>query len=133
MLGGHTLVPEELRYTKEHEGLRFEGSNLARVGITHYAQHELGDVVYVDLPEPGDRVKAGDTFAVVESVKAVSDIYAPVDGRIAEVNQALEDRPELINQEPYGGGWIVVIELDDASQVDALLTVDKYKELIGEA
>lgn len=127
------VYPEDLRYTKEHEWLRREEAGKVRVGITHYAQHELGDVVYVDLPEPGDRVKAGDTFAVVESVKAVSDIYAPVDGRIAEVNQALEDRPELINQEPYGGGWIVVIELDDASQVDALLTADKYKELIGEA
>ena len=133
MLGGHTLVPEELRYTKEHEWLRLEGSNLARVGITHYAQSELGDVVYVDLPEPGDRVKAGGSFAVVESVKAVSDIYSPVDGRIVEVNKDLENRPELINEDPYGQGWIALIEMDDPRAIEAQLTAAEYKEHIGEA
>lgn len=132
-LGGHALVPDELRYTKEHEWLRLEDGNRVRVGITHYAQHELGDVVYVDLPEPGDRVKAGDSFAVVESVKAVSDIFSPVDGRIIEVNKELENRPELINEDPYGEGWIVLIEMDDASAIDAQLTAAEYKEHIGEA
>lgn len=127
------MYPDDLRYTKEHEWLRREEAGRVRVGITQYAQHELGDVVYVDLPEPGRRVKAGDTFAVVESVKAVSDIYAPIDGRIAEVNQALEDRPELINEDPYGDGWIAVIEVDDPAQIDALLGPGEYKALIGEA
>ena len=90
-------------------------------------------MVYVDLPEPGDQVKSGETFAVVESVKAVSDIYAPVDGCIVEVNKALEDRPELINEDPYGEGWIAVIEVDDPAEFDAHLTPDEYKEHIGEA
>ncbi len=127
------MFPEELRYTKEHEWLRVEGDDRARVGITFYAQKELGDVVFVDLPQEGIAVSAGDSFAVVESVKAVSDIYAPVSGRIVEVNKALEDRPELINEDPYGQGWIAVIEMSDPSEVEAMLTAVEYKEHVGEA
>lgn len=127
------MFPEELRYTKEHEWLRVEGDDRARVGITFYAQKELGDVVFVDLPQEGIAVSAGDSFAVVESVKAVSDIYAPVSGRIVEVNSALEDRPELINEDPYGQGWIAVIEMGNPSEVDATLTAAEYKEHVGEA
>jgi len=127
------VFPEELRYTKEHEWLRVEGDDRARVGITFYAQKELGDVVFVDLPQEGIAVSAGDSFAVVESVKAVSEIYAPVSGRIVEVNKALEDRPELINEDPYGQGWIAVIEMSDPSEVEAMLTAVEYKEHVGEA
>jgi len=127
------LYPEELKYTKEHEWLRLEDGRLARVGVTHYAQHQLGDVVFVELPAAGDAVSAGQSIAVVESVKSVSDIYAPVSGRIVEVNSALEDQPELINEDPYGRGWIAVIEMDDPGQADGLLTAAEYKARIGEA
>ncbi len=127
------MFPVELRYTKEHEWLAEEGDGRVRVGITSYAQEELGDVVFVDLPQEGDEVESGQTFAVVESVKAVSDIYAPVGGRIVAVNSALEDKPELINEEPYGAGWIVIIEMADSSEIEATLTADEYKEHIGEA
>lgn len=127
------MHPEELRYTKEHEWVRVEDGRLARVGVTHYAQHQLGDVVYVDLPGQGDRVQAGKSFAVVESVKSVSDIYAPVSGTIVEVNEALESQPELINEDPYGKGWIALIEVDDPAELDATLSASEYKELIGEA
>lgn len=127
------MIPEELRYTKEHEWVRDEGGGKIRVGITDYAQRELGDVVYVDLPEAGDALSAGESFAVVESVKAVSDIYAPMGGRIVEANAELADRPELINEDPYGAGWIVVIEVDDPNEMNSTLTAEEYKELIGEA
>lgn len=126
------MFPGELRYTKEHEWLRDEEGK-GRIGITAYAQQELGDVVFVDLPQEGAVVNAGDSFAVVESVKAVSDIYAPVSGRIVAVNTALEDRPELINEDPYGQGWIAVIELSEPAEVQAMLTADEYKEHVGEA
>lgn len=126
------MFPGELRYTKEHEWLREEGGK-ARVGITAYAQQELGDVVFVDLPGEGAVVSVGDSFAVVESVKAVSDIYAPVSGRIVAVNTALEDRPELINEDPYGEGWIAVIEISEPAELQAMLTADEYKEHVGEA
>jgi len=127
------LHPEELRYTKEHEWVRVEEGRKARVGVTHYAQHQLGDVVFVELPGTGDRVEAGKSFAVVESVKSVSDIYAPVGGRVVEVNAQLEDQPELINEDPYGKGWIAVIEMDDPAEINALLSAAQYKEHIGEA
>lgn len=127
------MFPEHLRYTKDHEWLAVEEDGKVRVGITSYAQGELGDVVFVDLPREGDEVEAGQSFAVVESVKAVSDIYAPVGGRIVAVNAALEDRPELINEDPYGEGWIAVIEAADASEIEATLTAEEYKEQVGEA
>lgn len=126
------MYPDDLKYTKEHEWLADEGGNKVRVGITHYAQVELGDVVFVDLPSEGVEVNAGDSFAVVESVKAVSDIYAPVSGRITAVNAALDENPELINEDPYGKGWIVVIETGGPGEIEATLTAAEYKEHVGE-
>ena len=105
------MYPSELRYSEDHEWLKLEEGNRARVGITDFAQKELGDVVFVELPEEGTALNAGESFAVVESVKAVSDIYAPVSGKVVEVNDALNDSPELINEDPYGEGWIAIIDL----------------------
>lgn len=126
------MYPEELRYNKEHEWVRVENGN-ARIGITYYAQDELGDVVYVELPQVGDHFEVGDPFATVESVKAVSDIYAPVGGKIVEVNERLNDEPELINSGPYEDGWIAVIEMDNPSDLDQLMDAQGYKEQIGQA
>ncbi|HLT58125.1 MAG: glycine cleavage system protein GcvH [Limnochordales bacterium] len=125
------MYPEDLRYTKDHEWARQEGSRV-RVGITHYAQAELGDVVFVDLPQEGSILQAGEAFAVVESVKAVSDIYAPVSGRVVEVNHELADRPELINEDPYGAGWIAVLEMENPAELDDLLDAAAYRQLIQE-
>ena len=127
------MFPSELRYTKEHEWLAAEAGGKIRVGITDFAQKELGDVVFVDLPASGNEVSLGDSFAVVESVKAVSDIYAPVTGRIVEVNGDLEERPELINEDPYGKGWIAVIEMSDAAELEQSLSAEEYQEHVGEA
>lgn len=127
------MYPEELKYTTEHEWLKIEEDNRVRVGITHFAQKELGDVVFVELPEEGATAVANESFAVVESVKAVSDIYCPVSGTVVEANAALEDQPELINEDPYGQGWIAVIEITDPQELDALLTAAEYKEHIGES
>ena len=121
-------VPADLRYSSDHEWVRLEGS-LARVGITDYAQDALGDVVYVQLPEPGSTVASGGALGEVESTKSVSEIYAPVPGTVTEVNSALEDTPELVNSDPYGEGWMVLIELGDPSAVDQLLDADGYGEL----
>ncbi|HEY8530735.1 MAG TPA: glycine cleavage system protein GcvH [Limnochorda sp.] len=118
-------VPEHLRYTADHEWVRIEG-NRATVGITAYAQEQLGDVVFVDLPPVGKEVKAGDGLAVVESVKSVSDVYAPVSGRVVEVNRALSDAPETINQDPYGQGWIAVLEIGDPSEIEKLMDAAAY-------
>jgi len=123
------MYPEDLRYNKEHEWVRRENGR-ARIGITHYAQEELGDVVFVDLPEPGSTFQAGEAFAAVESVKAVSDIFAPVSGRVVEINEALADRPELINEDPYGEGWIAVFEMDDPSELDGLLDAEGYRKMV---
>ncbi|MFO7310764.1 MAG: glycine cleavage system protein GcvH [Bacillota bacterium] len=123
------MYPEDLRYSKEHEWVRQEG-NRVRVGITYYAQHELGDVVFVDLPQEGSIFQAGEAFAVVESVKAVSDIYAPVSGRVVEVNRELADRPELINQDPYGAGWIAVLEMENPAELEDLLDAEAYRALV---
>ncbi len=123
------MYPEDLRYSKQHEWVRQEGSRV-RVGITHFAQNELGDVVFVDLPQEGSILQAGEAFAVVESVKAVSDIYAPVSGRVVEVNQELADRPELINQDPYGAGWIAVLEMENPAELEDLLDADGYRALV---
>src|SRR5438874_5436530 len=109
-------VPEELKYTKEHEWVRVDGDRLT-VGITDYAQDALGDVVYVDVPEVGTEVRAGEPFGEVESTKSVSDVYSPVTGTVIERNEALADRPGLVNSEPYGDGWMVVIRPSDASQL----------------
>jgi glycine cleavage system H protein len=123
------MYPEELRYTKEHEWARLE-SEAVRVGITHFAQEALGDIVYVDLPASGTKVTAGQPFGEVESTKSVSDIYSPVSGTIAERNAALEESPELVNQEPYGQGWMVVIQLDDPADFDGLLSAGDYQKLL---
>ena len=122
-------VPEDLRYSSDHEWARLEGGRV-RVGITDFAQDTLGDVVFVQLPEVGSRVEAGGTFGEVESTKSVSDLYAPVGGTIAEVNADLADAPNRLNDDPYGDGWICVIEPDDAGQFDALLDAAGYAKLI---
>lgn len=126
------MNPEDLRYTEEHEWARADG-NRVRVGITDYAQDALGDVVYVDLPSTGTRVEAGQPFGEVESTKSVSDLYAPVNGTIVERNEALESSPELVNSEPYGQGWMVVIEVDDTAAVERLLSPEDYRALTESA
>ena len=122
-------VPDDLRYTKDHEWVRVEG-DLARVGITDYAQDALGDVVFVQVPETGAEVAMGDMVSEVESTKSVSEIYAPLAGTLAEANADLADAPERLNEDPYGEGWICVIELSDASQLDTLLSADDYRALV---
>ena len=122
-------VPDDLRYTSDHEWARLEDGRV-RIGITDYAQDALGDVVYVQLPEPGSKVDAGASFSEVESTKSVSDIYAPVSGTVTEVNGDLADAPERLNEDPYGEGWICVIELSDAAQLDKLLSADDYRALV---
>lgn len=122
--------PENLRYTKDHEWIRIEG-NVGTVGITDYAQSELGDIVFVELPSVGKSVQQGQSFGTVEAVKAVSDLYAPVSGEVIEVNPALEKTPELINKEPYEGGWMIRIKISNASEVNNLLDAKKYRELVG--
>ena len=124
-------VPDDLRYTSDHEWARLEDGKL-RIGITDYAQDALGDVVFVQLPEPGSRVEAGATFSEVESTKSVSDIYAPVSGVVVEVNTELADAPQRLNEDPYGDGWICVIEPSEAGQVDGLLDAAGYGKLIAE-
>ncbi len=122
-------VPDDLRYTTDHEWARLEEGRL-RVGITDYAQDALGDIVFVGLPDVGATVVAAAPISEVESTKSVSDIYAPVSGTIAEVNADLDDAPERLNDDPYGEGWICVIELDDPTQVGGLLTAAAYRELV---
>jgi glycine cleavage system H protein len=122
-------IPEELRYSSDHEWIRVEG-NRARVGITDFAQDALGDVVFVDLPEVGTATTAGASVSEVESTKSVSDIYAPVSGTIVEVNGELGDAPERLNEDPYGEGWIFVIELQDASELEGLLDAAGYRALV---
>ncbi len=124
-------LPEDLRYSNDHEWIRSEDGNV-RVGITDYAQDALGDVVYIEVPTVGSEVAASEKISEVESTKSVSDIYAPVAGTIVAVNEDLNDSPELVNDEPYGGGWICVIAPSDASEVDALLDAGAYRSLVGE-
>src|SRR5205807_2585219 len=118
--------PEDLRYTREHEWARGEGDGRVRVGITDYAQDALGDVVYIDTPETGTEVTAGQPFGEVESTKSVSDVYAPVSGKVIERNGQLEDRPELVNGDPYGDGWMIAIEATDPTALDGLLDAAAY-------
>lgn len=121
-----------LKFTESHEWVRDNGDGTITMGISEHAQQLLGDVVFVDLPDVGDTVDAGDNFSLVESVKAASDIYAPVTGEIVEINEELEDSPELINSESYEGGWIVKIKLSDASELDGLKTAEDYLATIEE-
>ncbi|MDI3317458.1 MAG: glycine cleavage system protein GcvH [Bacillota bacterium] len=123
-------VPQDLRYSREHEWVRLEEGGKARIGVTDYAQSQLGDVVYVELPEVGRHLKAGESLGVVESVKSVSDVYSPLSGTVLEVNGALSDSPEKVNQEPYGEGWMVRLEPDDPSEAEALLDADGYRALV---
>jgi len=125
-------VPPELRYTKEHEWLRLEGDE-ATVGITAYATEQLGDIVFVELPKVGRSLDQFATFGVVESVKAVSDLYAPISGEVVAVNEALADRPELVNQDPYGAGWLIRVRPRNPAEVDALLDAAAYEQLVSEA
>ncbi|MCY4381908.1 MAG: glycine cleavage system protein GcvH [Nitrospinae bacterium] len=119
-------LPSGLKYSREHEWVRVEG-NIAVIGITDFAQSELGDVVYVELPEVGTEVEANNTFGVVESVKAVSDLFAPVSGVVVEANTTLEDQPELVNSEPYEDGWMIRVEMKDDSELSDLLEADSYR------
>ena len=121
-------IPDELRYTAEHEWVAISGA-MASVGITDYAQQALGDVVYVSVPAPGTRVTAGEPCGEVESTKSVSDIFSPVDGEVSEVNADLEDDPALVNSDPYGAGWLMKIQLDDPDSEPGLLTADEYADL----
>lgn len=125
------MLPKDLKYTSEHEWIKIEGERVV-VGITEYAQKELGDVVFVDLPGVGEKVKMKEAMATIESVKAVSEIYAPISGEVMEVNDTLEHSPELVNQDPYGKGWIAIIEPSDIKELDELLTPEAYAALIGE-
>ncbi len=125
-------IPEELRYTKTHEWIRRNEDGTLTVGITDHAQHLLGDLVFVDVPEVEDTFNSGDDCAVVESVKAASDIYCPVDGEVVEANEALADSPETINHDPYGDGWIFRIQPEDEGAYDELMDADEYAELIAE-
>jgi glycine cleavage system H protein len=118
--------PAELRYVSSHEWVRVEDDGTATIGITNHAQEALGDVVFVELPEVGAQLGAGDEAGVVESVKAASDIYAPIGGEIIAINENLEDNPEVINEDPYGDGWFFKMRLDDATSVDDLLTAEQY-------
>jgi glycine cleavage system H protein len=122
-------VRTNLKYTDSHEWLKLEG-NIAKVGITDHAQSELTDIVFVELPAVGKEVKKGDELCVVESVKSVSEIYAPVSGKVTNINKKLEDAPETVNESPYDQGWLVEIELKNKSEIDKLLTADAYKKII---
>jgi len=124
-------TPKDLRYSEEHEWVKTEG-NTVRIGITHFAQSELGDIVFVELPEVGDTVTADEPFGSVESVKTVSELYAPVSGKVVEVNEELNDSPEFVNESPYEKAWMVVVEPTDASEVDKLMTAEQYEEMINE-
>jgi glycine cleavage system H protein len=125
-------VPPELRYTREHEWAKPEGERV-RIGITAFAQEQLGDVVFVELPKVGARVTAMRTFGVVESVKAVSDLFAPVTGEVVEVNAELTKKSETVNQDPYGQGWMIVVKLDDPAELDRLMSAQEYERLIEDA
>lgn len=122
--------PNNLKYTKEHEWIRTEG-DIAYVGITWYAQKELGDIVFVEIETVGDALDAEDIFGTIEAVKTVSDLFMPVAGEILEVNPAIKDNPELVNKDPYGQGWMVKIKISDKSQVDSLLSAEQYEAHIG--
>lgn len=123
--------PKDLKYTKEHEWVKVD-KNIATVGITDYAQDSLGDVVYVELPQEGNAVTKSEPFGVVESVKAVSDLYSPVSGSVAEVNDAIVDNPEVINEDPYGDAWMIKVELSSAGELDDLMSADEYQKYIEE-
>ena len=123
-------IPPELKYTKEHEWIRVEGDEIV-IGVTDFAQGELGDVVFIEIETQGESLSKGETFGTIEAVKTVSDLYMPVDGEVLEVNSALEDTPELVNSEPFEGGWMIRVKMSDPSQLDDLMSAEAYGALIG--
>jgi glycine cleavage system H protein len=123
-------IPKELRYSEDHEWIKVEG-NKARIGITEFAQSELGDIVFMELPEVGDEITLGESFGSVESVKTVSELNAPISGKIVEINEELGDEPQFVNESPYEKGWMIVVELSDESQIDNLLSAEKYEAMIS--
>ena len=125
------MYPKDLKYDREHEWVRLDG-DVATIGISHFAQDQLGEVVYVDLPSVGDTLAAGDSFGEVESVKSVSELFCPVTGEIVEVNDALSDAPEVVNEDPYGEGWMIKVKLADTSEVDGLMDADGYEAFLAE-
>ncbi|KGR91633.1 glycine cleavage system protein H [Ureibacillus massiliensis 4400831 = CIP 108448 = CCUG 49529] len=124
-------TPKDLRYSEEHEWVKVENGKV-RIGITHFAQSELGDIVFVELPQVGDEIQSNEPFGSVESVKTVSELYAPITGKVVEVNSELEDSPELVNESPYEKAWMIIVEPSDISEVDQLLTPERYEEMIVE-
>ncbi len=126
------MNPKECKYTQEHEWIRPEAGNKGKMGFTDYAQSQLGDIVFFDLPAPGTQLEQFKKIGEVESVKAVSDIFAPVSGQVLEVNQTVIDEPSLVNQDPYGDGWLVKLELSQPSELDALMDSDKYDKFVAE-
>ena len=122
-------IPADLKYTQDHEWIRVEGDT-ATVGVTDFAQGELGDVVFVEIETEGEELDKGETFGTVEAVKTVSDLFMPVGGKVLEVNEALADEPELVNKDPYGKGWMIKIQITDAAELDELLSADDYKKMI---
>ncbi|MGD6794488.1 glycine cleavage system protein GcvH [Metabacillus sp. JX24] len=124
-------TPKELRYSEEHEWVKVEGDKV-RIGITDFAQSELGDIVFVELPEVGDEIKADEPFGSVESVKTVSELYAPISGTVVEINEDLDDSPEFVNDSPYEKAWMIVIEPSNAGDVDNLMTAEQYEEMTNE-
>ena len=131
MSQGNGIYPDDLKYTKEHEWLAVNGA-VGTIGITHYAQSELGDIVYVELPSKGSQVVAGEEFGTVESVKAVSEIFAPISGEVLEVNAGLAAKPETINKDPYGDGWLLKIKVADPKDLDSLMSAAEYRKYIEE-
>ncbi|WP_368503366.1 glycine cleavage system protein GcvH [Alkalihalophilus sp. As8PL] len=124
-------LPKELKYSEEHEWVKVEGEKV-RIGITDFAQSELGDIVFVELPEVGDDIEADEPFGSVESVKTVSELYAPISGKVVEINEELDDSPEFVNESPYEKAWMIVVEPSDSSEVDKLMSDSQYAEMISE-
>ncbi|WP_243290390.1 glycine cleavage system protein GcvH [Bacillus sp. FJAT-47783] len=124
-------TPKELRYSEEHEWVKVEGDKV-RIGITDFAQSELGDIVFVELPEAGDEIEANEPFGSVESVKTVSELYAPISGKVVEVNEDLDDSPEFVNESPYEKAWMIVVEPNDIGEIENLMTAEQYEEMTNE-
>ncbi|GAB4283254.1 MAG: glycine cleavage system protein GcvH [Coriobacteriia bacterium] len=125
------MYPKDLKYDKEHEWVKVEG-DVVTIGISHFAQDQLGEVVYVDLPSVGDAVTAGETFGEIESVKSVSELFSPVTGEIVEVNDGLSDAPEVVNEDPYGDGWMIKVSLGDTAELDELMAAEEYEAFVSE-
>ena len=123
-------IPQELNYTKDHEWVRVEGDHVV-IGVTDFAQKELGDIVYIDVDTEGDTVEKDEVFGSVEAVKTVSDLFMPITGEVVEFNEALEDAPEVVNNDPYGDGWMIKVAISDVKELESLLTAEQYNDLVG--